>query len=203
MIQYDLLKQLARQIRRPVKDLIALAPANDPFYAGCPFRERDGAWFGELWDRFQFPHGVHLRRIHYRLVSESEERGPILKPDGKPYRNTENDWTLLGRAALAARYLDMVPAAAFVDRRNDEPRIYTPPPLEGEPSIKLDHSLAYAVEYVEQVNRGGAAPYGIIARHEDMKTQDDILMRTFYAEWSKRMGRPAHDPLDGTIDASN
>ncbi len=149
MLHYDLLKELARQIRRPVRELIALAPANDPFYAGCPFRERDGAWFGELWDRFQFPHGVHLRRIHYRLVSESEERGPILKPDGEPYRNTEKDWALLGRAALAARYLDIVPAAAFVDRRNDEPRIFTPPPLEGEPSIKLDHTDAYAAGYVE------------------------------------------------------
>ena len=62
---------------------------------------------------------------------------------------------------------------------------------------------AYAVECVEAANRGGAAPYGVIARHEDMKTQDDVLMRTFYAEWSKRMGRPAHDPFNGPPDASN
>ena len=56
---------------------------------------------------------------------------------------------------------------------------------------------AHAAEAVETVNRHGAARHGIIARHEDMKTQDDVLMRTFYQEWSRRMGRPAHDPLGG------
>ena len=149
MLHYDLLRQLAQKIQRPVKDLIALAPANDPYYAGCPYRERDGTWFGALWDRFEFPHGVHLRRIHYQLVSMSEESGPVLKPDGEPYLNTQNDWALLGRAALAARYLDIVPTAAFVDRRNDEPRIFTPQRSYGKPSIRLAFAAAYLADRVE------------------------------------------------------
>ena len=62
---------------------------------------------------------------------------------------------------------------------------------------------AYAVECVEEANRSGEAPYGVIARHEDMKTQDDVLMRTFYAEWSKRMGRAAHDPFNSKPDDAN
>ena len=37
----------------------------------------------------------------------------------------------------------------LVDRRNDEPRIFTPPLLEGEPSISLDHTYAYVAGYVE------------------------------------------------------
>ena len=56
---------------------------------------------------------------------------------------------------------------------------------------------AHAAEAVATVNRHGAARHGIIARHEDLKSQDDVLMRTFYQEWSRRMGRPAHDPLGG------
>ena len=55
---------------------------------------------------------------------------------------------------------------------------------------------AHAAEAVEQANRHGAALYSVMARHEDMKTQDDVLMRTFYAEWSRRMGRPANDPMN-------
>ena len=54
---------------------------------------------------------------------------------------------------------------------------------------------AYAVECVEEANRGGAANHGIIARHEKLKTQDDIMMRTFYKEWSRLMGRPSHNPF--------
>lgn len=141
-IDYDALKSLARQISRPVRDLVALAPANDPFYAGCPHRERDARWFRDLWDRFGFEHGVHLRRIHYRLISSSED-ARVLKPDSAPYENTDNDWKLLGRAGLAARYLDFVPAAAFVDRRNDEPQIFAPEPTTLDPTIDVDNDFAY------------------------------------------------------------
>jgi hypothetical protein len=27
-------------------------------------------WFASLWERFDFPRGVHLRRIHDQLVSQ-------------------------------------------------------------------------------------------------------------------------------------
>jgi methanesulfonate monooxygenase large subunit len=51
-----------------------------------------------------------------------------------------------------------------------------------------------AIEYVEAANRSGAAPAGIFARHEGNMGQDDVLARTFYREWEKRMGRLASDP---------
>ena len=88
-IDYDGLKTLARQIGRPVKDLLALTPGNDPFYAGVPYRRREGEWFSTLWDRFQFPDGVHLRRIHYVLVSMSESGEEVLRPDGEPCGRVE------------------------------------------------------------------------------------------------------------------
>ncbi len=63
MLDYTSIKQLAKQIGRPAKDLVVLAPANDPFYAGVPARQREAEWFAELWERFGFAAGVHIRRI--------------------------------------------------------------------------------------------------------------------------------------------
>ena len=39
---YEDLKALASELKRPVSTLIALAPQNDPFYAGMPSRRADG-----------------------------------------------------------------------------------------------------------------------------------------------------------------
>jgi len=51
-----------------------------------------------------------------------------------------------------------------------------------------------APEITERANRYGAARYGIFARHEDDKAQDDVYARAFYREWSRRMGCHASDP---------
>lgn len=45
------------------------------------------------------------------------------------------------------------------------------------------------VEKVERANRNGAARYGIIARREGGKSQDDEVVRAFYDEWKQYMGR--------------
>lgn len=126
MLDYTSIKQFAQQIGRPAKDLVALSVVNDPFYAAVPHRNREGEWFAEIWQRFGFSEGVHLRRIHYVLVSQGEDGGSVLKPGDRPYENTSNDWALLNRASLSARYLDLIPLDALVDRRNDEPMIFAP-----------------------------------------------------------------------------
>ncbi len=126
MLDYDSIKQLAKQIGRSTKDLVALAVQNDPFYAGVAGRQREAEWFAEIWHRFGFSAGVHVRRIHYVLVSQGEEVQSVTKPDDEPYENTSNDWALLNRASLSARYLDLIPLDGLVDRRNDEPMIFMP-----------------------------------------------------------------------------
>ncbi len=136
-MNYDLVKKLAKEIGRSTRDLIVLTPANDPFYAGCPYRVRDAEWFANLWQAYGFGPGVHLRRIHYILVSSD---GAVRKPDGGPYENTENDWRYLGRASLSARHLDLVPVEAFVDRRNDEPRIFAPDAVEVDLSVEMENA---------------------------------------------------------------
>jgi hypothetical protein len=98
--------------RKNIPDLLALAPKNDPFYAGSPASRQQAEWFARLWEDFGFTTGVHLRRVHYRLVSVETK---ILKPDGKPYENTLECWSFLGEAGKQARYLRLVDAHAFED----------------------------------------------------------------------------------------
>lgn len=120
-MDYESLKQLAKENGVRPQDLIALACQNDPFYTGSPGELEKAEWFAGLWRRFGYSRGVHLRRIHYQVVSQNP---PEIKPNGTVYENTLNDWDYLNLAAKYARYLRLVPAEAFVDRRNPEALIY-------------------------------------------------------------------------------
>lgn len=120
MTSYEQIKHLAKAQGCSYRKLIALAPQNDPFYSGTNGNKKAAEWFMGLWERFGFVSGVHLRRIHYRIVAE----GNIVKYDGKPYRNTENDWAILCIAGKQARYLGLISPEAFVDRRNPDAHIY-------------------------------------------------------------------------------
>ncbi len=116
-MNFETIKELAKSSNLRVTDLIALAPANDPFYVGRPSEMEAAQWFSDLWQRFGYVRGVHLRRVHYQIVSQNS---PVKRPDGKIYENTENCWDYLNNASKWARYLGLVPAAHFVDRRNPE-----------------------------------------------------------------------------------
>jgi hypothetical protein len=120
---YQRLRELAAELNRPLQTLIALSDDNDPFFADRPGRRMERAqWFAELWQRLDIQHGVHVRRLHYLLCSTTG----IIRPDGAPYANTHRDWMFLGHASADARFLNLVPADAFVDRRAAEPVIYIP-----------------------------------------------------------------------------
>lgn len=126
-MDYTTIKDLAKQIRDQhglkcqVTDLIALAAQNDPFYVGTPTDLENGRWFAALFHRFSYGHGVHLRRIHYQIISQEE---PVKMPNGEPYENTLQCWNFLEVASKAARYLELVRPELFVDRRNPDPHIF-------------------------------------------------------------------------------
>jgi len=117
-MNYDRIKQLAKEQKKTVYDLLALAPGNDPFYVGQPMQKEWAYWLHELWQKLGLREGVHLRRIHYQLVSQDP---PLLTPSGKLYENTDTCWDQLCKASKWARYLDLIPIDAFVDRRNPDP----------------------------------------------------------------------------------
>jgi hypothetical protein len=116
-MNYETIKQLAKEQGQSVEDLIALARKNDPFYTGTPGELKGAYWFSEIWEKFNYGQGVHLRRIHYQAVSQNP---PLELPNGDKYENTDKCWGYLNNASKWARYLGLVPAGKFVDRRNPE-----------------------------------------------------------------------------------
>jgi methanesulfonate monooxygenase large subunit len=46
------------------------------------------------------------------------------------------------------------------------------------------------------LRRGTDARWVLQGRQEESTIHDEVGMRHYYAEWSKRMGRPAYDPFN-------
>lgn len=123
MTGYEHIKNLAREQGRTVRDLLVLANQNDPFYVGSPSQLEMARWFASVWDDFGFTTGVHLRRVHYQLISQ---RSPT-DANGEPYENTERFWKYLCGAGKFCRHLGLIAPTSFVDRRNPEPHVHMVP----------------------------------------------------------------------------
>jgi hypothetical protein len=115
----ETIKQLAADRGVSYRDLIVLAPANDPFYVGTPGDIEKGQWFADIWRAAGYGRGVHLRRAHYWAVSQPD----LLMPDGNPYENTDRCWRYLCQAAKLARYLGLVRIADIKDAKNPAPLV--------------------------------------------------------------------------------
>ena len=87
-MNYDDLKRIAKQDKVSVRDLIVMAPQNDPFYTGTEGDKIKAEWFADWWKQFGFYEGVHLRRIHYRIVSQ----GDATDCNGKPLQMRLRHW---------------------------------------------------------------------------------------------------------------
>jgi hypothetical protein len=150
-LDYESLNALAAALRRPVRSLIWQYDT-DPFYAGSPARRAWAEWFAKIWQRFGFQDGVHLRRIHYVLVSAEH---PILDINGNPYVNHVNCWSDLKSASRDARFLGLVPIDAFVDQRADDAVIYLAS-SERDAELSVEESLSASAPSLVQV--GGWMP---------------------------------------------
>jgi hypothetical protein len=126
------IQDYATKLKRPIETLIVLSRLNDPFYLGDA-RMRDAEWFDALYREHGFSRGVHIRRIHYRLISQEEQ---VRLPDGSDYENTDRCYDWLGRAALSARYAGLVDAGDIIDQRNPEPTLLLADPVE-EPVVTV------------------------------------------------------------------
>ena len=117
LLDYGTLKAFARQLGRPAAIMRALSSQSDPF-AITPARLAGAKWFAGIWKRLGLRDGVHLRRIHYLMISQKK---PVRMVNSKPYENTHADFQVLIRTSGDARFLDLVAAEHLVDRRNAEP----------------------------------------------------------------------------------
>lgn len=120
-MSYQSLKALKKELRCNIPDLIVLAKDNDPFYMASKGQMIWAEWFTEIWERFGFGQGTHLRRVHYRIVNLDP---PLTKPNGEQYKNENKDWAALLKASKTARYLRMVPKEDFIDRQSPAPLFY-------------------------------------------------------------------------------
>jgi hypothetical protein len=112
----DDIQRLCSELGRPLKTMLALSATTDPFYAGRESRRRGAEWFAELWHRYEFGHGVHIRRVHYTLISKGGVKH-FIGDDG--YINTEKHWSDLKCACRDARILGLVPFEAIEDHRSE------------------------------------------------------------------------------------
>jgi len=131
---YQSIKQMARQHKCQITDLIVLAPQNDPFYTGAPADIMKAEWFADLWQRFGYTSGVHLRQMHYRV----QAHGDIERYSGGIYQNNNKDWQDLCAAGKYARYLGLVSPDAFVDHRNPAPHVFAEYDGVSTPDYSLD-----------------------------------------------------------------
>lgn len=179
-MDYGQIKQLSKATGQRVTDLIALAPQNDPFYTGTPNDWAVAEWFAGLWHAFGYRHGVHLRRIHYQIVSQDP---PIMLPNGLPYENTTECWDMLNAASKAARYLNLVDPAAFVDRRAPETVVYAKY-QESDPEVYIGGYLSrYDFAFPDFPDLPGYRVSGYQANQEyhlevfcEKSTMNDILL---------------------------
>jgi hypothetical protein len=117
---YEEVKALAATLRRRIETVIALHENTDPYFAGAPRRLERAEWFAALWDKLDIKSAVHVRSIHYRLISQ---KTPVLMPNGERYENTLRCYAALNEAARDARYLELIEANTIIDRRNPRPVI--------------------------------------------------------------------------------
>jgi hypothetical protein len=59
---YEGIKQLAADLRRPASALVALSSHNDPLFV-LPSRQANAEWFARLWTKFELDTGSHIRRL--------------------------------------------------------------------------------------------------------------------------------------------
>jgi hypothetical protein len=128
---HETIKRMALELGQRATSLYALAPGNDPFYIN-PSRRVAARWFGALFEQLAPPRGVHLRRLHYQLISL---RTPPIKPDGQSYANTYNDWVLMCSAARDARYMRICEAGHFSDHGTTEPFVHQPMDMNAPASL--------------------------------------------------------------------
>jgi hypothetical protein len=118
-----------------LSDLTVLSAQVDPYRLDTPSGHRDGKWLAKQLDRaIGKKRKIHWRGLHYALVSTSN----LVKPNGEPYRNDDDNWQwLINVAGKAARWLGYIPFERITDNRNAEPFIHHKASLKPEAFVSI------------------------------------------------------------------
>ncbi len=209
MTPYEELKEMKKVTgSKKITDLLVLAPSNDPFYVGQTAQVEKAKWFTDMWERLGFTDGVHIRRVHYGIVSM---KPPPNKPDGKPYQNTEKDWGWLSGSAKYARHLGFIDASLFIDRRNPDPIISdifstnTPDPTLNTGSFNVEIKMPALPEITadsdDYFGNQIADPY-MIEIWCEKSTMNDVLVplcRSLHANFVYGLGELSITMVDNLV----
>ncbi len=124
-------------------DWSVLSAANDPYRLDTPANHRDGSWFAEQLQSLGVELPLHNRGIHYAFAASGE----IIKPDGNPYLNNDDNWHWLEKASKKARWLGYVPFDSITDERNAPPVFFAPE--ETTPSVSI--STEFDIQLPEEL----------------------------------------------------
>lgn len=141
----DYIKLLGKKLKYKIGDMLALDSKNDPFYIGSETHKVWAEWLYGYWEKFGYSSGVHLRRLHYQLVSQAE---PVIMPDREPYENNKRCWQKLNDAAKYMRYLGFVNPNQLIDRRAPDSVCHQISDLElnKEPDYSVDSPYQFDLD---------------------------------------------------------
>jgi hypothetical protein len=128
--------ELGHKLRRRLDTLYTLGNPNDPWMADVDYRSKAAHWIAALFERMDIRSPIHIRQIHYRLVSQGT---PVPQEDGNPYVNSSDCFNHLCDAIRDARYLGLIPAELIIDRRNPAPIINFESDEDVGAEIEIDH----------------------------------------------------------------
>lgn len=92
------LRQIIKNAPGSLDSNTVMSSATDPYRTDTPANHASSQWLAAAWQRAGLRR-IHCRGLHYALVSLPG----LMKPNGEPYKNTNDDWVWLQKITNYAR----------------------------------------------------------------------------------------------------
>ena len=127
------LRSIIQSASGSLSDNTVMSNLTDPYRIDTEANHRDAKWLAQAFAAGKLT-AIHCRGLHYTIVSLPG----LVKPNGKPYLNSFEDWTWLQRVVGYARWLGYIDFDAITDERNAGPELWIPPSIE-EAGLRIAH----------------------------------------------------------------
>ena len=127
------LRTIIQSASGSLSDSTVMSNLTDPYRIDTDANHRDARWLAQAFAAGRLT-TIHCRGLHYTIVSLPG----LVKPNGKPYLNSFEDWTWLQRVVGYARWLGYIDFDAISDERNAGPELWLPPSIE-DAGLRIDH----------------------------------------------------------------